>query len=1249
MAKTRKRRFWLRALAVLALLGGLVAGGLAWLASSETAFAWALARLEMVSGGKLRFEGVRGTLFGPIAIDRVDYADESMQVGASDVRLTWFPWALLGDRFAIGTTSARHVAVRLLPSERPASAAESMPESVALPLRVSVDRASVDELEIVSGESRFSLRDIALGYAGDLRAHRVRSLRVGSEWGSLEATVEIGTRDPFALSGDATFRHTAERFANVALSGTLRRIDAKVAASFDDVRAQGDALLRPFDPLWLEKLEARAQNIDLARLAKDAPTSDVTLLVNAASRDAQSVAGTLQTRNATPGALDEKRAPVREVKSAFVTNFSSADLDSLEIGMSGGGRFSGSGALSAGRATLALDAHAINLRGIHTSLLATQLNGRIDASLGAAGETVRARLSQGPLAIQLDATRRGAELAVREARITARSGRVEASGRLGVEGDMPVTAKATFAGFDPSEWGSYPAARLNGELALQGALARPSGELSYRLTQSRFRGADVSGQGAARVTDERVDSADMTLNVGANRVTVRGAFGAPGDALTLTVAAPRLAQLDPRIEGRLDMSARASGAWRAPQVSFTASGADLRVQQALAIGTLGASGVFEWSPGGPLQIDADAASVTARGLAADRVAIRAKGTSAQHAIELTADGKAANFAARLVGGWRAGRGWTGTLAALENRGALPISLDAPAQLDVAPQRVVAGAMTLRAGGGRVALGETRWAPGNFATSGEFDAMPAALLVALAGGGELVEASLLLSGSWRLTANPRLNGAIRITRESGDLVFRSDPRLPLGLSALELEAGLVDERVTGRLTARGSEILLDVRGEALPVGVGAEAGLARESPLSLSARLDVPSLAPFAALFRTRASFDGRVRADLTASGTLGKPVWQGRFDANAIRIQSPPLGIDWRDGRLRAAISESSVRVSELSIAGGEGRLTGDGLLTQAGDERTGQLNWRAERFVALNRPDRNLTLSGSGTVVAEAQRVMLRGALRADSGHFEFDPSGTIALGDDVIVVGRKLKGDAGAAAERRLPVLVAFDLDMGENLTIRGAGLDATLVGSLKVRSLPTGQMLGDGVIQTRRGMFRAYGQRLEIERGRLIFDGPIENPALDIAAWRRNQAVEAGVEVKGPLRAPLIRVVSNPPVSESEQLAWLVLGRPAEAGAQSDYAALQVAAAALIGAAGGGSQESFANRVGLDDVGLASDSQGNQAVTLGKRLSDRIYVSYEQSISAALAVLRLELALTRRLSARAETGTRSGMDLFYRYSFD
>jgi translocation and assembly module TamB len=1249
MTTPRKKSYWLRVLLVLAVLAGLLAGGAAWLASSETAFAWALARLQVMSGGRLKVEGVRGTLFGPIAIDSVAYSDESLQVRAEEVRLTWLPWALLEDHLAIGAISTRQVSLRLLPSGGAASARASAPTSVALPLRVSVGRASIHELEIARGDSQLRLQDITLGYEGDRQAHRVHTLRVVSEWGTLEASGELGGRDPFPVTAKAVLLRAPGQEARFVLSGTLRRLAAHADADFDGIRASADSIIAPFAVRWLEKLDVHAENIDLARLIEGEPASEISLTLNAAGRDARSIAGTLRASNAAAGTLDEKRLPVRQVDARFATDFVTAKVESIEIALLLGGRFSGSGGFADGRATLALDANAINLQGVYARLLATALGGRVAASFDGSTETVNAQLAQGPLSIHIDAERRGPNIEVRNAHLAARGGRVEANGRLALAGDMPVTARAVFNGFDPSEWGNYPAASVNGTLDLEGALARRSGELSFALTKSRFRSATASGKGSARVTDQRIESADVVLEVGANRLSAHGAFGGPGDTLAISLAAPRLAELEPRTQGRVDAHATMSGSWQAPQISFTASGVDVRLSEALAIGTFGASGAGGWSPGAPLQIDAEGSDMRFRGVTSERVALQVKGTSAQHAIDVTAKSKTADFAARLVGGWRAGHGWVGTLAKLDNRGALPISLESPASLEVAPTRAEIAAMTLRVGGGHIALGATHVAPGNVTTSGDFEAMPAALLVALAGAGDLVDSTLLLGGSWRLAATPRLNGSIRVARESGDLVFRTDPKVALGLSKLELDGSVVDERATGRLSAQGTEILIDARGEALPVGAGPAAGLALDSPISLSAQLDVPSLAPIAALLRTRANLDGRVRAQLTAAGTLGKPVWKGRVDADDVRIQSPPIGIDWHDGKLRAEIAENAVRVTELSIAGGAGRLTAEGLATRTGDERSGRVSWRAERFAALNRPDRNLTLSGSGTVVGEARQVTLRGTLRADSGHFEFDPQGTLELGDDVVIAGRQSRQTAASQGERRLPVVVDFDLDMGDDLTVRGAGLDAQLVGSLKVHSLPTGQVLGDGVIRTRRGTFRAYGQRLVIERGRLIFDGPIENPALDVAAWRRNQAVEAGVEVKGPLRAPLIRVVSNPSVTESEQLAWLVLGHPAESGSQTDYAALQIAASALLGAASGKSQQSFANMVGLDEIGIASDRTGGQAVTVGKRLSDRIFVSYEQSINAALAVLRLEYALTRRLSARAETGTRSGMDIFYRYSFD
>jgi len=57
----------------------------------------------------------------------------------------------------------------------------------------------------------------------------------------------------------------------------------------------------------------------------------------------------------------------------------------------------------------------------------------------------------------------------------------------------------------------------------------------------------------------------------------------------------------------------------------------------------------------------------------------------------------------------------------------------------------------------------------------------------------------------------------------------------------------------------------------------------------------------------------------------------------------------------------------------------------------------------------------------------------------------------------------------------------------------------------------------------------------------------------------------------------------------------------------------------------------------------------VELGARLSERIYVTYEQGLAAASRALRLNFKLTPRWTVRAENSTTNAVDLFYTFSFD
>ena len=132
----------------------------------------------------------------------------------------------------------------------------------------------------------------------------------------------------------------------------------------------------------------------------------------------------------------------------------------------------------------------------------------------------------------------------------------------------------------------------------------------------------------------------------------------------------------------------------------------------------------------------------------------------------------------------------------------------------------------------------------------------------------------------------------------------------------------------------------------------------------------------------------------------------------------------------------------------------------------------------------------------------------------------------------------------------------------------------------------------------------------------------------------------------------LVSKPDVPEGERLSWLVLGRaPNDANGQG-LALLQAAAGAMLG--GGDSvpmNQKIANSLGLDELAVRSSSEiSSNVVALGKRLSDRLLVTYEHGLgTVAENLVQLDYSLTQRISLRAETGSTTGLGVFYRFGWD
>jgi translocation and assembly module TamB len=408
---------------------------------------------------------------------------------------------------------------------------------------------------------------------------------------------------------------------------------------------------------------------------------------------------------------------------------------------------------------------------------------------------------------------------------------------------------------------------------------------------------------------------------------------------------------------------------------------------------------------------------------------------------------------------------------------------------------------------------------------------------------------------------------------------------------------------------------------------------------------------------TQAVVNGRLSASLRARGTLAEPIVSGTMAGDSLRIDAPQYGVHMIEGRARAKLAQGEMTLEELSFRGGDGRFTALGTIALPGRTSNGsRVTWHAEHFRITDRPDLKLVIGGDGTLTMSNKQVALAGQVKIEEGHVEYEASPPGRLGPDVVVKGRPVEKPRDAAL-RDVPLALDLEVDM-PRLTFLGEGLDATLAGRVKVTTGPTGTLRGTGTIRTVFGTYYAFGQKLTIDRGRLVFDGPLDDPALDVVALRKNLAVEAGVELTGTVKVPRVRITSNPPVAENEALSWLITGQGLSGTGRSDYAALGAASAALLGHQGKPIGTQIAEKFGLDDIslqssgtatGTSSNPVAGQVVVFGKRLSDRLTLGYEQGISLASGALRLEYALTRTLTVRAEAGTVSALGLFYRRSFE
>ncbi len=1232
----------------------LVVIALGWLAGTEYALHKAVAQVEEMSGGKVKLGEVQGSLLGPLKIGTLSYQTDDTRYAAKVLSLDWsalslsLAW-LYGAPIQLDDLTLQQLEiVEIKPTPT------VLPDTLHLPLDFSVSKIGVEKLLYKSGDAEYHVSHIELGLDYKTNSYLLTLRNLDSKWGRGRGTLEIADVPPYAVKAHISLQQGKTYQAEAEVTGKLEQL--KLLANVDAMggKARIHAGLTPLATDLLTDMTITAEGINPALQGNGLPDANlgaVLTLVNQAG----AMEGSLHASNSMPGEWDKSRLPLSEIGFRFSGAPENLALNGIKLDMGRAGHFDGNGQWAGSQLQLNLVTDGFNPQAMHSKMRSMSLAGRIRVLSDPQGQQLLTDLRYQRYGLHLDALYRDEMIELREAMITSGTSRLAMQGQLDLKTVQPFNLTGALQGFNPDDFGDYPAAKLNASFTATGQLAASQLTLGFIVADSQFLHHPLTGRGRLSLSTSRLWDSDILLQLEGNRLEAKGALGLAGDSLSFQIEADKLSMLDANLAGKIHAAGNLQGSFAAIYGDIDADMAGLSWHNEYRIDKLHVAGNLEAGADGRVVVDADLQGLTTPRLQLRRINLKVHGKRSSHQLELLAKAVDWDAQGQLAGGWDDKSGWAGQVMNLVRNGRYGFALESPAKLQVAGKQIRLGdaQFKLTAAGSAVAnllLGEFAYDGGKVQTHGEFKQLSLAYLQGLAGMEIGGESDLTLGGNWNIALQDDVSGHISLWRERGDIPLSRRSKVALGISRLDLKLEAVNNNVKGRLELEGSNLgQLKVEGQSRLSRRNDAWGFAGNAPVQMNADLSIETLSWLQALIdKTGAvQVDGMLKGKVSAYGTIDQPGLDGTMVAEHMVLAMPEQGLRFTDGHFLAKLQGRMLNLTEIAMRGGTGTLKGLGSMEFNDKSPQMKLSLVADKLEVLSRPDRNLVLSGTGDASISGRDVRMAAKLKADHGEFELRKGDEPELSVDVEVLGRSAE-----AEKRTVSYLVRsdFDLDLGDDFKVKGMGLDAQLGGMLKLTGTPVAPMSSRGSIRVIKGFYLAYGQHLEIDRGILNFQGPLENPSLNILAMRKNQQVEAGVTVSGTADSPHVKLVSTPDVPDGEKLSWLVLGHGLDVSNTQDFSTLQAAAGVLLAGSDSVSlQQKIARAAGLEEVSIKSEGDLTKTVfMLGKQLSSRAYISYEQGLTGVGALVKINYALTKRFSVRAQAGTSPAVDLFYTFSF-
>lgn len=626
----------------------------------------------------------------------------------------------------------------------------------------------------------------------------------------------------------------------------------------------------------------------------------------------------------------------------------------------------------------------------------------------------------------------------------------------------------------------------------------------------------------------------------------------------------------------------------------------------------------------------------------------------------------------------------------EGQSALVVALSGPGGLEAAieagrsaPDLPFDGSLSLEAGSlvpysallGRPLSGQVGLdAAGTFAPNEDrFDVTIDARSTQLRTG--IAQADVLLAGDGRLSA--RIDGDTGGNIRLSDLVL-SYPNLTAEVdleardgtgsasySARLADIGLFTDDLSGPVTAQGTAALgaggqwqvgADLSG---PGGIGARVSgnvAGRQLGLAISGRAPLG----LANRFIEPQRLQGLASFELAVNGPPALGSVSGTVTTDGARLALPVLeeALEDLDARITLSGGRANLDVTGAILGGGALAVTGD---VEIAGRRNANLSIEltdvqvTDPSLYETEVDASIRLTGpiaggglvSGVINVGETEIRVPsssvGVLGALPTVRHVGPSPDVRR--TLSRAGLDLSGGEPARGNGGGRVALALDLVVNapDRIFIRGRGLDAELGGRLRIAGT-TARPIPSGQFSLIRGRLDVLQQRFVLNEGSATLSGEFIPLLRLVASTEARDGTLVTIIVEGPANAPQITFESSPELPPDEVLARLIFGRNLTEITPLQAVQLASAAATLAGRGGGSFVGDFRDSLGLDNLDIATDDEGNFAVEAGAYLGENVYTDVTVGADRTEVELNLDLTDDLTVTGRADSDGETGLGIFF-----